>query len=493
MTPKRVQHSSSRASRSPFQVQKITVQDTVLTVILAMIVIVPLVAGTDYLNNFGKPLVFEVLGCILLALMASQISFGSETLRALSPRLKLGPTLAIIGLVLYSMCTYFIDPTARHFELTARAEVIRLFFCGLVYVTLALYVQGEGRLQILLDVLLGVGAIVAVISLCSLGMTSGKLDIHGTFGTHETLGSFLLMVLPLALPIALTDLGEQRRQIFAQIVTLLVAAALLMAYTRASWLGSAVALFVLAVLYLVFQAQRKPAMNNAERVAMWVGPPFIMIAAVALFILTSQQGAALSSRASTIAHLSADGSGQIRLKLAKGAVHMIEAKPLLGWGPGTFPLMSYRFTGVGRTSQEILSSGTTLDNNAHSFYLQFGAEEGAFGLIFFMVVVVLFLWTTIRALPNMPTGLRKCVVIGSTSACVGQLIDAAISPSYNLPAISMFQFVVFGIGVLAARGLELPVHLNDIPPDFGSRLRQRISPNTLNTAWAKQHWPSDKH
>jgi O-antigen ligase len=477
MSTKRTSHRATKAPSAPISFETFSIQGAVLSLILAMIVLVPLVSGTDYLKNFGKPLVFEVLGSILLAVLASQISFGKQPMNSLKARLAIGPTVPIIAMVVYATLLYFFSPSQPGFELTERAELFRLFFCAVVYVAIALYLQGTGRLQLLVDVLLGVGAAVAILSLASIGVTRGTIVVHGTFGTHETLGSFLLLVLPIALPVALTDLGEQKRQIFAQVVTLLIAAALLMAHTRAAWLGSAIALFVLSVLYWKYQTDKTTPMTSSQRAAMMIGPPLIMAAAVALFLLTSQQTKSIIGRAGTVTNLSNDESAQIRHKMAEGAMHMIRVKPVFGWGVGSYPLLSYGFTGEGRTADEIKQGGVGLDNSAHSFYLQYTAEEGLVGMAIFVGIVLMFLFTTLTSLPQLEKGLRKTVVIGCIAACIGQLVDASISPSYNLPAISMFQFIVFGIGILAARGLDFSptVSSNSGIPKLRVRRRRESS------------------
>ena len=67
------------------------------------------------------------------------------------------------------------------------------------------------------------------------------------------------------------------------------------------------------------------------------------------------------------------------------AVNMIAAHPLLGVGPGRFPLEFARY------------SSAPPQNHAHNMLLHVGAESGLLALIPFAVVWGRLLWLTLRA------------------------------------------------------------------------------------------------
>jgi O-antigen ligase len=427
-------------------VEKPNMQGAVLSVVLAMVITVPLVSGTA-LRDIGKTLLFEFLGCILIALLVSQINFSHRAISEFKSRICYAPAIFVILMILYASASYIYAP----YKVFARAELFRILICGLVYLTVGLYVRGKERLKLIIDVLLAVAALVSIISLASIGDGFAAQGVTGTFGTHETLGSFLMLVLPIALPIALSDIGEQKRQIFAQAVTLLIAAALLMAHTRSAWLGSAFSLGVLAILYWRFPLplSQSQVQSPAQRRAIKMAPVIIIAAAIVLFILASHQSGSILKRVSTLGNLSQDVSAKIRRQMIAGAVDMVKARPLFGWGLGSYAMLASTYTHYGDTAGQLAKTGPTLRNNAHDFYLQYAAEQGFVGLFIYCGMIITFLVHSFRSIASIESGYRKLILIGCISASAGQCVDAILSPSYVLPSVSLFQFLILGIGTLA--------------------------------------------
>jgi hypothetical protein len=129
---------------------------------------------------------------------------------------------------------------------------------------------------------------------------------------------------------------------------------------------------------------------------------------------------------------------------------MIAAQPVLGWGLGSFPYIASKFTAAAQPYALVSSNGANLTNIAHNYYLQTAAETGLIGLGLYVAMIVTFFIVGLRALATLKDSSRRIVLIGVLAAMAGQVVDAVTSPSYNIASISLFQWVLMGIGMFAA-------------------------------------------
>ncbi len=437
------------------------VRDNITLTVLLMVVVVPLLTGTDLLNTRGKLVAFEGLGALLTLLALSQARLSGLGVR-LRQSLTAGPNLPVALLALFALVSCAFVPSAD--AAYSHTEAMRIGFCALLYFVLAYHLRGKGHLQTITDGLLLVTAAVSLYGLSQ--MSSSDRMVEGSFGSHELMGSFLMLMLPLALALGLTKTDDTKRQLAAQSVALLATACLLMARSRSAWIGGGVSLVALSVLAWRFQSIPKSVQVNTsfwlqqvrQRKHMIVGPLLVLGGALALFVLLSQTGTMLQQRAGTMAKVDADASFQTRLAMDRGALRMALDKPLFGWGVGTYPIHAAQFTGFGDDPARVLAHGTSHSNLAHDFYLQTAAELGFVGLGLYLTVLVAFFAVGLRALPSLPNGLRRTVLIGCLAAMIAQAVDALGSPAYNFASVSLFQWVLMGLGMSAAGlGTRVPM------------------------------------
>ena len=145
-----------------------------------------------------------------------------------------GPSLWLAGLLAWSALSAVRAP----YPAFAAAEMLRLALGAGVYFAAA-YVLRPHETRLLPYWLLGLGAAVGLYGLIQFG-AEGNLStdvITSIFGNHETLGSFLVLLLSLGLALALDREQEPKNLLFAQGATLLIGVALLLARTRSAWIG----------------------------------------------------------------------------------------------------------------------------------------------------------------------------------------------------------------------------------------------------------------
>jgi O-antigen ligase len=443
--------SPPETGRGPLAWLSALVRDNIVLTILLMIIVVPLMTGSDLLNTRGKVVAFEALGSVLLLLALSQMRLAGVATRFREGLLS-GPNLPVALLALFSLISCAFSPDAAF----SKAEAMRIGFCALLYFVLVYHLRGKGHLQTLTDGLLLVTAAASLYGLSQLSATDRMVE--GSFGSHELMGSFLMLMLPVALALGLTERGDTKRQLAAQAVALLAAACLLMARTRSAWIGGAFSLVALSVFAWRYQTVSKKVQANTshwleqvrQRKHMIVGPLLILGGALVLFVLLSHTGTLLQDRASTMAKVDVDESFKTRLAMDRGAWRMAMEKPVFGWGVGSYPIHAAQFTGFGDDPARVLAHGTSHSNLAHNFYLQTAAELGLVGLGLYLAAVIGFFVVGTRALWTLDNGLRKAVLIGCLAAMAGQVLDAAGSPAYNFASVSLFQWVLMGLGMSAA-------------------------------------------
>ena len=282
----------------------------------------------------------------------------------------------------------------------------------------------------------------------------------GIFGNHEQFGSFIALLLAVALAFALDRSEDRRVLLSAQAMAVPLAGALLLARTRSAWIGEFLGLLTLTFLVLRYTSIR---LNRTNRSAI-VGPALILCVGFAMLAFSGQLAPLLSHRLETISHMGQDVSLSDRLHRWKSACRMAYDRPLTGWGLGCFPVLQERWTGGGDSPEQVLAHGTGHVNLAHNFWVQWAAETGSVGVILYVGAVVAFLLSAGRVLKGMPPGFRRTLLIGTLAATVTVSVDMVGAPSYTYPGVSALAWLWLGLGIAACREEDQTPALPATPP-----------------------------
>jgi len=193
-----------------------------------------------------------------------------------------------------------------------------------------------------------------------------------------------------------------------------------------------------------------PKRNLATRKHLFVLPAVMVVVAIGFATMFALQNKRFAERVQTIGSVASDQSLHGRAEVWRGAVRMIQGRPVVGWGEGMYPIYQYWYTGWGMPITPY-SGRITLSSQAHNFYLQTTAELGLPGLILFLAVLVMFMAASVRRLPSMDEGIRRTLLMGSTASVVAFMLDAMLSPSYQYGQFSMFLWLAMGIGTSCFR------------------------------------------
>jgi len=430
-----------RSSTSTWWAQ--AVQNRLIALVLAMVVLVPLAATPADRSVQGlAAMTFEGLAILLLAMLLwrAKVDLRRESILGF---LRTGanlPALLLLAVAGFS-CLWSPQPA---FSIQ---EGLRLGAGVLLYFVVAYQFRRSEHLSKLVDTLLFLGIAAAAVGFAQYGMSSEEYA-SGLFGNKQLYGSFLMLLLPVVALVAITE-RTANRQLAAQVATVLMASALLLAHARSSWLGLAAGLAALGVLALAFRARNTKVMARKHEVVL---PVMLMAAAAALFLILTPRSESILNRAATLSSgkVASEDSLIDRATWARGAMAMVAERPLLGHGAGMYAYMQEKYTRQGIPLYAI-PTRASLGEQAHNFWLQTAAELGLVGAGAMALVLVLFWVGGVRRLSGMDAGLRRTLLMGSLAASVAFAVDGLASPSWQFGQVSMFLWLVIGMGVGSMR------------------------------------------
>jgi len=411
-----------------------------LSAALLLALILALLSEMPWLSRPVRLLLLQIDTVALLTMLAA----SGPYLDNLSCAVRRGPNPLLGALLAWCALSAALTP----YRAFAVPELLRLFLCAGVYFTAAYGLKQTDTLRAAGGILvLGGGVALYGIVQFGSGQTLRQGEITSIFGNHEQFGSFLTLLLPVALAFALERKSEPKSLLSAQAIALIMAAALLLTRTRSAWAGGIVGLLMLSFLALRYTPVRLTRINKS----LIIGPVVLMALAFALLIGASQIAPLVSKRAASLVHVRDDTSFADRLHRWKSACRMASEKPIAGWGLGAFPVIQARWTHQGDSPAEALAHGTGHANLAHNFWAQWGAETGGVGLALYVSVIAAFFGVGLAALKTILPGPRRALLIGCLAATAGGVADAVGAPSYTFPGVSCLFWLWIGLGVAACR------------------------------------------
>jgi putative inorganic carbon (HCO3(-)) transporter len=338
------------------------------------------------------------------------------------------PAVVYVAVVALSL-TVAVDPSASAYEVAIAVQSLLL----LAY--LASWVRTPADLRfvaasVLVTTLLAVAAMAALRQGLSLPgiegvgdrVTAQGLDrLGGTFGSPNEAASYLVVVLPVALALALAPLGRPLR-LLAALTGAAAATALVLTYSRGGWLGVAVALVLLLAL-----GGRRGAIPLRRAVAV------LAVAAAALLPFMPAIAARLLG--------DPDNAAGSRLPLLDLAWRMFADHPVLGVGANGF--------GAAIPAYATPDLDLTWLYTVHDRYLLVLAETGIVGLLAYLW----FLGATLRrglAATRSADPLVAAASIGLVAGLAGFLVHALVE-LFNSRAQIQVLFLAAGLLLACAR------------------------------------------
>ncbi len=264
--------------------------------------------------------------------------------------------------------------------------------------------------------------------------------IFGPFNNPNSLAGYLVVLLPAAITTLWCGMRERQgsglrwEAVGGVIALLMVGSALLLTGSKG---GIAAAVLALVVYALYAPQPGSVASRTARRMAA-AG----LVGILALGVVVPPLRARLVSAFSTQAH-----SAAFRWYTWLGTVEMIRARPLLGFGPGTFEYAYPRYARAGFTQM------------AHQSYLQWAAEMGVLAALLMVCALAVVGWGLWRRLRRAEAAGRLVAAAALAGLC-GFAAHNLVDYSWYVSATGATLWALLGL-VLAKQ-----------TPPAGGRMRK---------------------
>jgi len=273
-------------------------------------------------------------------------------------------------------------------------------------------------------------------------------NLTATYVNSNSMCAYLELTIPLAVGLFLSGMlasqpirRKRRRSITTFIllpVILVMTAALVFTHSRDGWIAFFASILFLSII-LVWVRRKTP--KTLTKVAMIVLVVLLILAAtgsVSLYQTLKGEGAGALSPINPFRGAPIES----RIHVYRGTLQMIADRPLLGVGPGNFPLVYPRY----RDKKEIIFM-----NKTHNDYLQFASEMGIFSSAAFLVLLFLYFKNGIRYLVSSKNMYSLGLALGCMVSIAGVALHAAMDFPFQIPANALIFWVILGLAVNIAR------------------------------------------
>jgi O-antigen ligase len=415
-----------------------------LAVLLGAIYLVPLLAfpSNALTQNLAGRLLLGLTG-----LLAGLLIWNMPAGAGLRPNRVLaflgeGANLAAQLFVFSALLSLWLGPAEPAIRRVEWARLLQIVAGVLLYFTVAYLPQRSAHLQQITNALMYVGLGMAAIGLAQFAAQPvyNRVDL---FGNAQLFGGFLMILLPLPLMLALTE-RDTKRNIFAQVSTALMLLGLVASGLRSAWIATGAMLLFLLAASRIGAVRQRPG----EGVRLSALIPLLTILAGCLF--AALQGDVYKIVAT---RLQAGGTSfqDRQTQNWHAAIQLFLLRPAFGTGPGTYALYQFPYSRQGRPGEQVLRDRPSLSENAHNFWLQTAAEQGAVGAALFAGIVLSALIAGLDRLRTLRDGPRRTLLLASLAAIVGFAVDAISNPAWFFGQIAMFFWIQLGLSVACGR------------------------------------------
>jgi O-antigen ligase len=264
----------------------------------------------------------------------------------------------------------------------------------------------------------------------------------GTFGNRNFVAHLCAIGAPVVALVALTA-PRRGGRIFGVVAMAILAAALVMSRSRAAWLAVLVLAVPVGVLGAGTWSRWCEARTLRRLIVLGAAAGVGAIAAVLLpnRLEWKSDSPYLDSAAGLVNYKG--GSGRGRIVQYTNSLHMTRANPLLGVGPGNWPVIYPRYASRNDPSMST-EDGVTSNPWPSSDWIAYLSERGAIGIALLLVAMVGLLG---RALADLKRRDRNAEQVLTAIALVGTLMATAVVGAFD--AVLLIAAPTFFVWTLA--------------------------------------------
>jgi len=262
------------------------------------------------------------------------------------------------------------------------------------------------------------------------------------YNDHTAYGAIIAFFLPFSIGFIFLPHNNWLKKMLFIGITIVLLIGLYLSFSRAAWLSFMGAIGVWTVLKL-----RIKLSWLVLSIAL-VGFSFYYFADDILYRMSRNEqdsSGNLTEHLQSITNISTDASNVERLNRWVAAFGMIEERPLMGWGPGTYQFVYAPFQKS--NYKTIITTDFGDGGNAHSEYIGPCAETGFIGLFTVLTLMILILYygitTYIRSFDKTVRLLSLCALLALITYYIhGFLNNFLDTDKLSLPFWGCFAFIV---------------------------------------------------
>ncbi len=249
---------------------------------------------------------------------------------------------------------------------------------------------------------------------------------------HTSYGAALAMYIPFLLMFSFGRFVTRNEKIISLLVLAILIIGFIFSYTRAAWLS----LIIAGGVYLVVKMKVR------------FKPLFITFAtALVLLILfwnqiemglaqnSEQSSADFKTHISSMTNISSDASNLERINRWSSAIRMFKDKPFVGFGPGTYMFQYARYQL--NEDRTIISTNSGDGGNAHSEYLGPLSESGVLGMLTFLLIIGVVIYTAVHTYMRLTDRRLKSFVLAALVALVTYYIHGFLNNFLDTDKLSV--------------------------------------------------------
>lgn len=211
------------------------------------------------------------------------------------------------------------------------------------------------------------------------------------YNDHTAYAAVIAMFIPLAFGYIGDPAATRRSKIWAVVILAVLLTAVVLSYTRATWISLVAAL----LCYLVFALRIKTEIIIGGIVAVVI----LFFAFQTRIIMELEQNEEQSStdyasHVQSMSNITTDPSNVERINRWHSAFRMFDERPWFGWGPGTY---MFQYAPFQKSNEKtIISTNFGEGGNAHSEYIGPLSEQGILGPLSFILIGALVIYRASR-------------------------------------------------------------------------------------------------
>lgn len=362
---------------------------------------------------------------LLLLWTARQLAAGRLSL----PYNPLYPPLLLMGAVMAAQVVLGLS-AYRYATWTESLRYVAYALLALVAAQVLGSREGMKRFAV---VLTGFGFLVALFAIVQDLAPNGKLYwvrqprvagwMFGPYVNHAHYAGLMEMLTPFPLVLALTSHFSGAKRILIAFAAVVIGGSIFFSGSRGGMLA-----FAAEILFLVWALSR--GKKEAQRRTLLILAAVVLLTVVFLGVFARER--VFQQMASLDSPLAESTTG-MRLHVDRDGLRMFAARPLLGWGLGTFPYFYPQF----RTFYT-----NTFINQAHNDYLQFLVETGGLGFAACLWFLVALFYHGVKRSAHWQESLTHAVRMAALAGCAGLLVHSFFDFNLQVPANAAFFYVL---------------------------------------------------